>query len=397
MSRVRHIFRWDLDKTYLKTEFDTVRDLWRTARIPAELRQNIPGSAALIRAIRDCAPDGYQHLVFFISGSPQQLRTVIERKFALDGFVPDGFVLKPTVRNFLRGRFRAIRGQVAFKLAELLAGRAEAPIGTEETLFGDDAENDAYIYSLYADLIAGRVTPQELREILKKAGAYSDQIREIEEGLEAIVHERPVKRIIIHLDRRTPPAAFQVYFPLVVPIYNHLQTAIVLYLDDTLGPEAIRLVGRELIEAYGFDVQKLSNLAEDILRRIRLRYPLGHLDRLANDLMKLPALDPRSLRPVNGMELKASTDGQAPAEPEPDPERALLVEAGTTQLISAIAERATYLKGRPLPESASSPPEKRDYLALFELELARKEEIKRLRKLAARSSRSESAETLETT
>ena len=26
-----HIFRWDMDKTYLKTEFDTFKDLLRTA------------------------------------------------------------------------------------------------------------------------------------------------------------------------------------------------------------------------------------------------------------------------------------------------------------------------------------------------------------------------------
>jgi len=41
MARVRHIFRWDLDKTYLRTEFDSVRALVRTARLSAEERENI--------------------------------------------------------------------------------------------------------------------------------------------------------------------------------------------------------------------------------------------------------------------------------------------------------------------------------------------------------------------
>ena len=27
----RHVFRWDLDKTYLQTDFDTLKALWRTA------------------------------------------------------------------------------------------------------------------------------------------------------------------------------------------------------------------------------------------------------------------------------------------------------------------------------------------------------------------------------
>ena len=152
---------------------------------------------------------------------------MLERKFALDGFIPDGFVLKPTVANILRGRFRAVRGQVGYKLTQLLQMRTEAPVGTKETLFGDDAESDALVYSLYADVVAGRVQPDDLRAVLKASGAYQSQIREVEDHLEGVVHEDPVKRIIIHLDNRTPPVAFQAFFPRLVPIYNHLQTALV--------------------------------------------------------------------------------------------------------------------------------------------------------------------------
>jgi hypothetical protein len=349
VARVRHIFRWDLDKTYLKTEFDSVRDLVRTARTPAEARENIPGSAALIRAIRAAVPDGFAHQVFFISGSPNQMRGVLEKKFEIDGFAPDGFVLKPTVGNFFRGRFRAIRGQVAYKLAELIQARGDAPVGTSETLFGDDAENDAFIYSLYSDLIAGDVKASDLSAILKKAGAYSDQIEQIEAGLEAIVHERAVKRIIIHLDQRTPPAAFAPYFPLLVPIYNHLQTAIVLYLDGTLGPRAITDVASELLGAYRFDEHRLANLAEDILRRVRVRYPLELLERLATDL-------------------KA--------------EAAALDSGPGRTLVENIAERALYLMGRPVTEDAQKREDRRDWLSLFDGERTRKEEQKRAKKLA---------------
>lgn len=348
MRRIRHIFRWDLDKTYLKTEFETVRGLVRTARAPAEARENIPGSAALIRAIKDAAPEGFAHQVFFISGSPNQMRSRLEKKFAIDGFAPDGFVLKPTVGNFFRGRFRAIRGQVAYKLAELILARSDAPVGTMETLFGDDAENDAFIYSLYGDLIAGDVDADDLRKILKRAGAYSDQVEAIDAGLEAIVHERAVKRIIIHLDQRTPPAAFGPYFPLLVPIYNHLQTAIVLYLDDTIGPQAIRLVAAELLGAYGFDEHRLANLAEDILRRVRMRYPIEHLERLALDL---ESLEKEENEAVNALLLR-------------------------------IAERSRYLIGRPLLEEAAASKDRRNWDALFDVESKRKEEQKRLRKLA---------------
>ena len=45
----RHISRWDLDKTYLRTEFDTVRDLVRTAFERADEKRTNPGAATLLR------------------------------------------------------------------------------------------------------------------------------------------------------------------------------------------------------------------------------------------------------------------------------------------------------------------------------------------------------------
>lgn len=356
VDRIRHIFRWDLDKTYLKTEFDTVQDLVRTARLSAEERENIPGSGALIRAIRDSGSRDEQNLVYFISGSPQQMRSVLERKFALDGFNPDGFVLKPTLRHILTGRFRAVRNQVGYKLGQLLLGRSEAPIGTDETLFGDDAESDAFIYSLYADAIAGRVTRDELAEVLRLTGCYSEQIKQIEEHLEAIVHEDPVKRIIIHLDQRTPPASFTPYFPRVVPIYNHLQTAIVLYLDGILKARAIRQVAAELIEKYGFDDKRLSNLAEDILRRRRHHYPTEMLEQLAGDLLAV--------------------------DPDEDSDR----DEAVVEVLEGIADRARYLRTRPVddeaPERGDGP---RNYVELWALDEKRREEQKRAKKLAAKT------------
>ncbi len=334
-ARFGHIFRWDLDKTYLKTEFATLRDLVRTARLPAEERENIPGSAALIRAMRDLAPADAKHRVFFISGSPEQLRTVIEKKFALDGFVPDGFVLKPTVSNILRGRFRAVRGQVGYKLGQLIAGRGDA----------------------------GKVPEAELRKILAATGCYSGQIDDIERALEAIVHENPVQRIIIHLDQQTPPIAFMPFFPRVVPIYNHLQTAIVLCLDDTLPVAAVRTVARDLLQYYGFDEQRLANLAEDIVRRRRTYLTDGVLEAFAAALRELPEYPPR----------------------EDEAEEALDVR--TADLTQAIASRAEALGARTTTEDIAQAASRSDYLELWAMDVERREEAKRAKKLAAKISR----------
>src|SRR5829696_9501964 len=148
----RHTFRWDLDKTYLRTEFDSLRDLAKSAIETAADKQAYPGATALLRALRQ---DG--HRICIVSGSPTQMRQVLAAKLALDGVEYDEFVLKNNLKNILRGRFRALRAQIPYKLPAMLRSRIGAAAGAE-TLFGDDAEADAIIYCLYADLVAGRVS-----------------------------------------------------------------------------------------------------------------------------------------------------------------------------------------------------------------------------------------------
>ena len=64
-----------------------------------------------------------------VSGSPRQMRSVLEEKLKLDGVEWDEFVLKDNVSNLMRGRFRALRGQVGYKLPAILESRALAAPG----------------------------------------------------------------------------------------------------------------------------------------------------------------------------------------------------------------------------------------------------------------------------
>src|SRR5205814_8373994 len=142
-----------LDQPSLNTHFDTLKQLPRSAFEGAEANPPIPGASALLRELR--AGGGAR--ICFISGSPRQMRRVLTKKLRLDGVEFDEFILKPNLRNMLTGRFRAMREQVGYKLPALLAGRSGLPPETRETCFGDDAEADGFIYSLYGDLIPGRV------------------------------------------------------------------------------------------------------------------------------------------------------------------------------------------------------------------------------------------------
>ena len=274
MMEFTHIFRWDLDKTYLRTDFSSFRALLKTAFEGAEKKQNVPGTAALLREIRAAG----KHGIFFISGSPREMRKVLERKLEMDGVSVDGLVLKPNLQNLLRGRFRALREQVGYKLPTLLESRAEVEGPVPETCFGDDAEADAFVYSLYADLLGGRVSADLVEEVLRRAGAYPDAIGRTVALARAVRTHDAVRRIFIHLDGRSPPARFSRYGTRVVPIYNYFQVAVVLFADGVLGSGALTRVAKEMVDQYGYELGELANSLQDLVRR-------GYLRRVA-----LPAL-----------------------------------------------------------------------------------------------------------
>jgi hypothetical protein len=263
----RHVYRWDLDKTYLKTEFDTFKQLIRSALEGAEAKQSVPGASALLRELR--AGGGAR--ICFISGSPRQMRRVLTKKLKLDGVEFDEFILKPNLRNMLTGRFRAMREQVGYKLPALLAGRAGLPPETRETCFGDDAEADGFIYSLYGDIIAGRVKRRLLEEILERAGTYEDDAQRAVTLAEALPTAEAVSRIFIHLDRRSPTSRFDRYGARLVPVFNYFQAAMVMFEDGQLSAPAVVRVALEMVDRFGYTIDALRNSLQDLLRRGRLR------------------------------------------------------------------------------------------------------------------------------
>jgi hypothetical protein len=170
----------------------------------------------------------------------------------------------------LTGRFRAMREQVGYKLPALLAGRAGLPPETHETCFGDDAEADGFIYSLYGDIIAGVVDRQLLEEILSRAGAYEDDAARAVSLAETLPRAEAVQRIFIHLDRRSPVSRFDRYGARLIPIFNYFQAAMVMLEDEQLSPAAVARVALEMVDRFGYTIDALRNSLQDLLRRARL-------------------------------------------------------------------------------------------------------------------------------
>ncbi len=330
--RRAHVYRWDLDKTYLRTDFDTLKALVRTAFEGAERKQAVPGAAALLRELR---AGGAR--ICFVSGSPRQMRRVLTKKLRLDGVEFDEFILKPNLRNMLTGRFRAMREQVGYKLPALLSGRAGVPESFHESCFGDDAEADGFIYSLYADLIAGRVDRPLLQKILAGAGVYPDAVARTLALADAIPRAEAVNRIFIHLDRLSPTARFDRYGPRLVPIFNYFQAALVLYEDGDLTAHSVVRVVFEMIERFDYKLDALRNSLQDLLRR-------GRLSRET----------PRKL----GIEI----------EKERVPQLGTLPDA--REILAQFASRVTELGETPAYSRPSNQPV--DYLAAMEVDLPRK-------------------------
>jgi hypothetical protein len=268
---VAHISRWDLDKTYLRTEFDTFRDLVRTAFERPDQKRTNPGAATLLREL--ARADVSIHI---LSGSPEQMRSRLEDKLRLDGIAWDSFTLKPNLKNMLRFRFRAVKDQLGYKLPALLDARTRMTTETRagfvrETLFGDDAEADAFVYSLYADIMEGRIDEALVTLICERGRVYEDVVREIRRCVRLVTRGPVVERILIHLERQTAPEAFAKYGARTVPFYNYLQPAFVMYEDGRLPADGVLRVAGELASQHRFDGDALARSYHDLGKRGHLR------------------------------------------------------------------------------------------------------------------------------
>jgi len=285
----RHTFRWDLDKTYLRTEFDSLKDLAKNAMETAADKQAYPGATALLRALRQ---DGNR--ICIVSGSPTQMRQVLAAKLALDGVEYDEFVLKNNLKNILRGRFRALRAQVPYKLPAMLSSRIGAT-AEAETLFGDDAEADAIIYCLYADLVAGKVGLIDLERVLVASRAYEDDIERILDLARRVPKHDAVRRMFIHLDRRSPPIGFRRFGARLVPVFNYFQSALVLYQDHVLTARQVIFVALEMLDSGQYQLGHLATSVQDVIRRGRItRETALQLSAEASEAAKSGALSGRN-------------------------------------------------------------------------------------------------------
>src|SRR6478752_5811710 len=103
------VTRWDLDKTYLRSEFHTARDLLRSAFERPDQKRAVPGAARLLREL--ARPSVRVHI---LSGSPEQMKRPLVERLTMDGVRFDELTLKPNLQNLLRFRFAALKDQLGY-------------------------------------------------------------------------------------------------------------------------------------------------------------------------------------------------------------------------------------------------------------------------------------------
>lgn len=264
----RFITRWDLDKTYLRSRFDTLSDLVASAVEGATEKRTVPGATALLRELS--AAGGRVHV---LSGSPRQMRAKLGEKLRLDGVTWDELTLKPNLSNLLHMRLGALRDQLGYKLPELLEARARDQVRfgrgnlVREVLVGDDSESDAFIYSVYADLCSRNIGALELERILAAGELRTPIVLRCLAALAQLSGSAVIDCILIHLDAQTPPSLFQNYGSRVVPFYNYLQPTLVLLERGFLDAQSALGIAREFHERHGFSSDAMARSYLDLARR----------------------------------------------------------------------------------------------------------------------------------
>jgi hypothetical protein len=223
-------------------------------------------------------------------------------------------VFKNQLQHLVRGRFRNLREQVGYKLTELLKSRGATSAESHEALFGDDWESDPIIYSLYADVLAGRIAGDELGEVLLAIGVDPSLIAEAKQLAAAAERGEVVEKIYINLERRTPPTSFRAFGPRLVPTFNYFQTAACLFEDGYLTLPAVVQVAESLINDSGYTPGALANSLADITRR-------GHLQQASTiavrEYLRARGLIPRTGRRRVGMALWQRLSQWVKAKPAP--------------------------------------------------------------------------------
>lgn len=263
------VYVWDIDKTYLNTQFETWRGLFKTAFEKAFQKTNVPGTATLIRALESSRQKRNDEIlpIYFISASPPQMAAKIHQKMLIDKLNPCGIFFKDNLKNLRFSKFRRLKHHVGFKIQALLELRQSLSDSTRLILFGDDSESDAVVYSLFSDICSRRIKPNEILFLLDALHVIPEQRRRILKLQEAVKESDPVHKIYINLFNDTDPDYYAKFGRRVLATFTTFQAALDLYQSKKIDAASLIMVARDMVSNYGFTPEELAKSFEDLHKR----------------------------------------------------------------------------------------------------------------------------------
>lgn len=264
------IYVWDLDKTYLDTNWQTMGELWKTIFEKSFQKRNVPGTATLVSSVKENWQRVHGQVsfpLFFITASPPQIENRIHEKMEIDGIVPLGIFFKDNLKNIHPSRWRRLTQQVGYKVQALMQLRARFESEISQVLWGDDSETDATIYSLYSDICSRRWDEAELIKLLKHFNVIKEQIDTILDLQDQCPQHDPVEKVYINLAVDTDPEYYLKFGRRIVPTYNSFQTSLDLFQDSRLQDVQVLKVAFDLMNNYGFTADQLQSSLDDLVRR----------------------------------------------------------------------------------------------------------------------------------
>lgn len=262
------VFIWDVDKTYLDTDFKSLGGLMR---IPLEMaidKQAIPGTAALLAECRRGPGPRPRHTpLYFVSASPPQLAGVIQRKMTLDGLQPDGFVFKDQLKLVTQGRLAQLKRQVEYKLTAHLGLIADLPRHARLVVVGDDWESDAQVFSLLDRILRGELEGATLARALRQAGVRPRSLTPLVDAAVQAAGRAQVWLALLLLTRGRDPSFAKAFSPPVRTAREALQAAALFAHLGLIAPDGVARVAGTLRERWGWTPDQVAASLTDAAER----------------------------------------------------------------------------------------------------------------------------------
>ncbi len=248
----------DIDKTYLETDFDTLFQLakivlWEGPRDKITVKGALDALQAFRWGDRSEASrlgKTYPRPLHFLSSSPSYLKTVLGKKFQMDGLDWTSHTFKNQSYYIKKGRFDLFRYQITYKSAAIIHLLKKSP-DQSYLLIGDSAESDPYIYLGFYLYLSKKLSLKGYEHYLSLLGVEPKIFGFFLDGLKQIEKAR-IKGIFI---RNLPDRPLKLCPPLTDPIFAFTD-----YFDVILRMTSLGLLTPDHAQNLGIQFQKVHGL-----------------------------------------------------------------------------------------------------------------------------------------